>query len=229
MKRIAAIILALMIPLGVYGAKQTIYTTDNHRDAILYKLQPNFTELYGYFTGIFQPSLATPTINDFTNATHNHAYNVNNGGGMYITNTNIASPTFSGSLSTVGTFVWGGTPTITENSWNDVSFLNSWTNYGSPYTNVQYKKDVMGFVHLRGVAKNSSVSGAAIFNLPSGYRPETSGSGMDLLFRIGQQGTQDMLSITGYNSTYGGYNPGDVYLTATGIFACLDGVTFKAY
>lgn len=50
------------------------------------------------------------------------------------------------------------------------SFNNSWTNYGSPYYEVSYRKDVFNVVQLRGVLKSGTV-GSSAFTLPPGFRP----------------------------------------------------------
>jgi hypothetical protein len=54
--------------------------------------------------------------------------------------------------------------------WIAPTLLNSWINYGSPYIEAGYFKDVWGMVHLRGMVKNGTM-GQAIFTLPLGYRP----------------------------------------------------------
>ncbi len=55
-------------------------------------------------------------------------------------------------------------------TWQDVSFQNSWVNFGSGTNDAQYCKDSFGFVHLRGVVKSGTVA-TTIFQLPAGYRP----------------------------------------------------------
>ena len=68
-------------------------------------------------------------------------------------------------------------------SWTDVvTFTNSWVNYGSPYYNAAYAKDVHGWVHLRGAVKNGTDDTSA-FTLPTGYRPSAS-----LFFGVGEWG-----------------------------------------
>jgi len=52
------------------------------------------------------------------------------------------------------------------------SFLSSWVNFGSLYTNAGYWKDADGMVHLTGLVKSGTV-GQPIFQLPAGYRPAT--------------------------------------------------------
>lgn len=46
---------------------------------------------------------------------------------------------------------------------------NGWVNYDSLHAQVGYMKDSLGFVHLRGLIKNGTLS-AQVFLLPSGYR-----------------------------------------------------------
>jgi len=57
-----------------------------------------------------------------------------------------------------------------QQEWQNVSFLNGWVNYGSPCPSVQYMKDSLGFVHIRGVMRNGTINAPA-FILPVGYRP----------------------------------------------------------
>jgi hypothetical protein len=53
--------------------------------------------------------------------------------------------------------------------WINVTFQNGYSNQPG-YQSVQYMKDAMGFIHLRGGAAGGS-GGAAVFTLPTGYRP----------------------------------------------------------
>jgi hypothetical protein len=50
------------------------------------------------------------------------------------------------------------------------AFLNSWTNYGSGYQTVAFRKDAHGRVHLKGLITGGS-GVAVMFVLPTGYRP----------------------------------------------------------
>jgi hypothetical protein len=60
---------------------------------------------------------------------------------------------------------------LTPPVWTEVtSFSNSWVNYDTAFNSAAYCKDVMGFVHLRGLVKDGTVD-LAIFTLPVGYRP----------------------------------------------------------
>lgn len=55
-------------------------------------------------------------------------------------------------------------------AWIAPTLLNGWLNFGSPNANAGYYKDAQGFVILRGLIKDGTMSSAA-FNLPAGYRP----------------------------------------------------------
>jgi hypothetical protein len=67
--------------------------------------------------------------------------------------------------------------------WHAATFSSSgdWSDRGSPYNPVSFMRDQLGFVHLRGVAKNTqpgtlsggcgTLSPGVIFQLPPGYRP----------------------------------------------------------
>lgn len=54
-------------------------------------------------------------------------------------------------------------------AWTNVTFLNGWLNYGSPYQVVQYRR-VGDIVSLRGIAKGGAAF-VPIFTLPVGFRP----------------------------------------------------------
>lgn len=53
---------------------------------------------------------------------------------------------------------------------NQPAFENGWVNYGSGFATLRYRKDLSGFVHIKGIVKNGVV-GNNIFTLPAGYRP----------------------------------------------------------
>jgi hypothetical protein len=56
-----------------------------------------------------------------------------------------------------------------ETNWIDLSYQNSWVDYGSTYVAGQYRRDKQGMVHLRGLVKNGS---GVIATLPEGFRPD---------------------------------------------------------
>lgn len=66
-------------------------------------------------------------------------------------------------------------PSANFGAWTDVTFVNSWLNYGSPFQNLQFRK-IGDMVYVRGMArKNTSfIDGNRIFTLPSGFRPPAS-------------------------------------------------------
>jgi hypothetical protein len=57
--------------------------------------------------------------------------------------------------------------------WRAPSLVNSWTNYGSGYSDAGYRKVPGGNIQLRGLVRNGSSANALIFTLPVGYRPPT--------------------------------------------------------
>jgi hypothetical protein len=59
---------------------------------------------------------------------------------------------------------------VPDVTWTAPTLLNSWVNFGAPFSTVGYFMDRSGFVHLRGSVKNGTAS-AVIFVLPAGYRP----------------------------------------------------------
>lgn len=57
-------------------------------------------------------------------------------------------------------------------TWHDVVFQNGWTNLGSGFSNVQYRKEPDGTIRLRGYGKaGTKTNGTVLFQLPAGYRP----------------------------------------------------------
>lgn len=72
--------------------------------------------------------------------------------------------------------IWDGSAwqaiswTPTHPGWSNVTFQNSWVNFGAPFQTVQYYKDATGRVYLRGLAKSGTLN-TVLFTLPAGYRP----------------------------------------------------------
>ena len=52
-------------------------------------------------------------------------------------------------------------------------FLNAWVNFDAGWQQAGFWRDVLGFVHLRGLIKTGTINTAA-FTLPPGYRPALS-------------------------------------------------------
>lgn len=113
-------------------------------------------------------------------------------------------------LDSSGKIPSGAFPTQT---WTSPTLLNSWVYYGS-WSPVGYYKDQMGIVHLRGLVKSGTIN-AAIFTLPTGYRPAAdaifAGSSIDAYCRINVSNAGNVIPINGNNS-----------------WVCLDGITFLA-
>lgn len=64
-------------------------------------------------------------------------------------------------------------PSSTSTTWSNLSFSNSWSNYGSIYNTAQYTKMSDKVVHLRGLIKGGSTTyDTVIGTLPVGFRPK---------------------------------------------------------
>lgn len=62
--------------------------------------------------------------------------------------------------------------TQTDIAWTYPYLLNSWQNYGLPYSEAGYRLDGNRLVHLTGVIKDGTpASDSIIFELPIDYRP----------------------------------------------------------
>ena len=59
---------------------------------------------------------------------------------------------------------------VTPSEWITPTLTNGWVNFGDTKSTLQYMKDRLGFVHLKGQIKNG-VATAAFANVPAGYRP----------------------------------------------------------
>jgi hypothetical protein len=58
-----------------------------------------------------------------------------------------------------------------QQAWIQPTLLNGWVNFGQDDTPVEYMKDSLGFVHLRGTVRGGTL-GSAICNLPVGFRTQ---------------------------------------------------------
>ena len=67
-----------------------------------------------------------------------------------------------------------GVATFANAAETAVTFLNSWVDYGAPYSTASYWRDAFHVVHLKGLVKAGTCS-AAIFTLPTGYQPPSQG------------------------------------------------------
>jgi hypothetical protein len=51
------------------------------------------------------------------------------------------------------------------------SFANSWVDYGSPFPGAAFRKDALGYVHLKGFIKNGTTTDAiTMITMPTGYK-----------------------------------------------------------
>jgi hypothetical protein len=94
------------------------------------------------------------------------------------------------------------------------AFQNSWVNYGAGYQTAAFYKDLFGVVHFKGLVKSGTV-GAAIFTLPSGYRPIA-----ETIFVANAAGAFGDLRVSAV---------GNVWLNAgTNGYLSIDGISFRA-
>ena len=103
------------------------------------------------------------------------------------------------------------TPSI--DSWGTPTLLGAWLNYDANST-VQYMKDKLGFVHLRGGLKAGTANTSA-FTLPVGYRPSATS------YYVGycDQTNDGRIFVL---------SDGSVYIKAYTNQVFLDGITFQA-
>lgn len=107
---------------------------------------------------------------------------------------------------------------VEEVKWIVPTLLNSWVNFDTTTHNqVQYTKDISGFVHLMGLVKSGSSASAVVFVLDAGFRPQ---------FR-------SVFSVVTSPDVFCRFNVdanGNVFFTgASTTYACMDGVIFKAF
>lgn len=98
--------------------------------------------------------------------------------------------------------------------WTSASFLNSWVDFGAPYSPTGYFKDPFGIVRIRGVIKSGTAPNPA-FILPTAYRPAN-----QHIFPVITNGTLGRVDI---------YTTGEVYLvSASNVYVSLDNISFRA-
>lgn len=98
-------------------------------------------------------------------------------------------------------------PVDQPGSWQTPTLLSGWSNYGSGYAPVAYRKDLEGIVWLRGVITNASTpsAGSNIFVLPTGYRPANNhvfcalSGGPDTLGRVDVYSDGSVVYFSGSN------------------------------
>jgi hypothetical protein len=59
---------------------------------------------------------------------------------------------------------------LKQSGWTEAALINGWQVYNTTWATPAYMKDSLGFVRLRGLAKNGAL-GQAMFVLPPGFRP----------------------------------------------------------
>lgn len=99
-------------------------------------------------------------------------------------------------------------------AWQTPVFENAWVAFGGGFGPPSYMRDMVGIVHLRGIAKSGTV-GTNIFILPVGFRP-----GFTEQFSVASNHAFGELTI---------YPTGAVVLaTGSNVWASLAGVSFLA-
>lgn len=104
------------------------------------------------------------------------------------------------------------TQQVSQPAWTGVTYLNSWVDYSASYHGVAYYKDEKGWVHLRGLCKNGSGTGTAVFTLPAGYRPSKG-----LIFPVASN------SLFGYVDVA---TSGAVTANGSTVWFSMDGISF---
>ena len=119
---------------------------------------------------------------------------------------NFGPNVFSGTYTAGG---WDGD----INQARPLTYINGWSNYGSPYPVGSYWRDEQNVVHLSGLITGGS-SGTIAFSLPVEYRPPTG----TLQFSTVANGVFGQIAIN---------ISGEVTITGASNVS-LDGITFKA-
>ena len=115
--------------------------------------------------------------------------------------------TAAGVLSLTGVLLSSG------EAWTAPTLTNAWINFGGTLGTAAYRKDAMGFVHLKGVVKSGTI-GSAIFELPVGYRPAG-----DTRFPVVSNNAFGVCAISSAGSV--------VPTVGSNVSFSLDGITFR--
>ena len=109
-----------------------------------------------------------------------------------------------------------------DTAWHEIgdggepAFQNSWVNFTAGYSTAAFRKDSLGYVHLKGSVKSGTLD-TICFTLPTGYRPNEiiipPGSG-----NTGNVSTLNQIDTIGQLQIFSSQN----------ILCGLDGVTFYA-
>lgn len=100
---------------------------------------------------------------------------------------------------------------VADTGWHEVgsigepAFTNSWSNYDNIFSSAAFRIDGEGWVHLKGLVKNGTLS-TSVFTLPGGYLPGKSvyfpivSNNSPGFCRIGDDGTVIVDSYAGSNA-----------------------------
>lgn len=110
--------------------------------------------------------------------------------------------------------------TLAQPAWTNVTF-NLGTNLGGGYQTVQYRKNTLGEVELRGSATVGN--NGVVFTLPAGYRP--SAMRAFTLLQFGGENAEQATTVIGCRIDTGGNVVVDA--SAAGAVASFDGIRFS--
>jgi hypothetical protein len=135
----------------------------------------------------------------------------------------IASYVSSG-LTSVGPRIRLGNGDLMD-PWRVPTFGSGWSNYGSGFDGIGYRKEQSGIVRLKGLVKNTTATATnAIFTLPVGFRP----TGGDKIFTIqSSQATSTGITRLDVKSASGDVTPGFHFSGGGAGFLSLEGVAFN--
>jgi hypothetical protein len=107
-------------------------------------------------------TLSASSLNAATSSAHTHAITSSSTGTASTLVATDASGEIAANLKS--------NSVINHPGWTAPTLTNSWVNFGAPFTNAGYYKDITGRVWLRGLIKNGTIN-TAMLTLPSGYQP----------------------------------------------------------
>lgn len=170
------------------------------------------TTIYGWNVNY---EIANGTHGSMHNPYGENAVGLHSNGSVYVLRSTYGDEGYMASFTPTGASFDRG---IKIENWKTPTLSSPWRNYGGAYANIGYKKDPMGFVHLRGLATGGSttLSQDPMFQLPAGYRP----AGRAIFICSG--GGDDRIRVD-VNTD------GWVYaMKGSGTLASLEGITFYA-
>ena len=111
--------------------------------------------------------------------------------------------------------------TLAQPAWTAVTFNTGFANAGGGYQTVQYRKNSLGEVELRGSATVGN--NGTVFTLPAGYRP--SADRAFVLLQFGGEDADAATTVIGCHITSAGAV--EVAASSAGAVASFDGIRFS--